>query len=127
MPRNLKELKALWMYWWCIWFSFYPHLLIGPLKSSPLFIIYWRKNDAPFKASMEIPNAREFIPNAREVPLEYEYLSLFHFFSRIAENCLLRMFNPIKRNLDIYRFFPECKKLYQALDIFKDFIYNVSK
>ncbi|XP_058979471.1 cytochrome P450 4e2-like [Musca domestica] len=43
----------------------------------------------------------------------------------IAENCLLRMFNPIKRNLDIYRFFPECKRLYRALDVFKDFIYNI--
>ncbi|XP_061388494.1 probable cytochrome P450 4e1, partial [Musca vetustissima] len=43
----------------------------------------------------------------------------------ITEICLMRMFNPIKRNMNIYQFFPECKKLHKAVGVFKDFTYNI--
>ncbi|XP_073846354.1 cytochrome P450 4e2-like [Musca autumnalis] len=43
----------------------------------------------------------------------------------ITEVCLMRMFNPIKRNTAFYQFFPQCRKFYKALGVFKDFTYNI--
>ncbi|XP_073846356.1 cytochrome P450 4e2-like [Musca autumnalis] len=43
----------------------------------------------------------------------------------ITESCSMRMFDPFKRNMNVYQFYPECKRLFKALEVFKDFTYNI--